>query len=119
MAWDFFRPSAKTGGMRIPITPVEAQRAGRAFQHRREWDCPCGAQLKIRGREDRSSGPSNFQPFPVGHAYAGHSQVSSGALSWNGLAEERGWKTDPVKCPACQHGVSVEGYRQARRDGTI
>jgi hypothetical protein len=93
-----------------PLTPGETAAAKAAFEYRRVWTCPCGAQLRIRAREARADGPSNFRMGPGGHAV-----LPSSDLTWNGLAEERGWQTDPVCCPACQRGMSVAAYKDARR----
>lgn len=111
--WDFLGKSADF--VRNPLTPQEARSARRTFQFRQNWQCKCGAELTIRAKEDRSSGPSNFVPYPEGHRHEGHSQVMSGALTWDGLAEERGWQTRPTKCPACVAGVSVAKYKELRR----
>jgi hypothetical protein len=111
---------------KIPLTPAETRAAARTFQFRRTWTCAnpvmvdgvkaqCGATLTIRARADRAEGPSNFVPYPTGHRYAGHSALPSDALTWNGLAAERGWETDPVTCRACQAGLTVDEYKQARR----
>ena len=115
--FDFFR---KRGSVTTPLTPAEAQASGKTFKFRRTWQCGCGAQMTIRGREDRADGPSNFRAYPPTHRLAGHSMLPSEALTWNGLAEERGWKVTPrVKCPACQHGVDIATYKQAKRDGAL
>jgi hypothetical protein len=31
------------------------------------------------------------------------------------MLEERGWKSQPVTCPACQAGLSVEKFKAMRR----
>jgi hypothetical protein len=114
---DWLRPSPSS--VVVPLTTQEVQTAARTFEFQRIWTCRCGAQLKIRAREDRSSGPSNFTAYPKGHLRAGHATLPSLALTWAGLAEERGWQTDPVRCPACQRGMTVASYKHARRDGEI
>lgn len=107
----------KKGTVRVPLTPEEARERGSRMQYRREWECGCGARLAIRAKDDRMDGASNFAPFPEGHKHEGHSQILSGQLSWNGMAEERGWQTgEVVKCPACQAGVSLSDYKATKRD---
>ena len=103
----------------VPLTLTEAREAARTFGFRRLWICACGATLTIRAKEDRPEGPTNFRPYPPTHRSAGHTQVASTFLTWNGLAEERGWLSDPVRCPACRVGLSREAYRQARREGRL
>jgi hypothetical protein len=109
---------------RIPLTRSEAQEVGKRFEFIRAWKCGgrgCPAQLVIRTREDREDGPSNFVPFPRGHKSEGHSQVDSINLTWNGLAEERGWKVraDRIVCPACQRGMDLPTFREVRRNERI
>lgn len=116
MRWNWLR---RSGSIRTPLTPAEAQASGSTFVFRREWQCPCGAQLRIRSRADRADGPSNFYAYPANHRLGGHSRVPADELTWAGLAVERGWQVEPVKCPACKHGVSVSDYRIARRQGAI
>lgn len=115
--WNFFRRS--TGTVRTPLTPAEARSAGSTFLYRREWQCACGAQLRIRTREERADGPSNFHPYPAGHKLAGHSRLPANELTWAGLAVERGWRVEPVRCPACQQGLTASDYRVARRQGAL
>lgn len=107
------------GRVRVPLTPDEAREQGSKMPFRREWECACGATLKIRAEEDRQEGHSNYVPFPSGHPLEGHSQIRTISLNWNGLAEERGWGTDPVKCPACRAGMSVKEYKEAKRTGNL
>lgn len=100
--------------------PKEVARELKGFEYRRAFECSAcetdkKTQISIRSREDRMDGPSNFLPYPVGHKLAGHSQVESGQLTWNGLLEERGWDSDPVRCPACKAGMSLADYKAARR----
>ena len=64
--------------------------------------------MQIRGRDQRSDGPSNFHPA-----------IPAGDLTWDGLAVERGWKVDPAVCPACQRGMSIPEYKQHRRHGGL
>lgn len=101
----------------VPITSEEVRAVGKEFEFRHAWRCGCGATLKIRARENRSTGASNFMPWPAGHPYAGHSQLPSSALTWAGLAEERGWKVDPVECPACQRNLSRAQYKALKVSG--
>lgn len=99
----------------IPADKVDEVAGG--MQFRREWFCICGARLAIRARQNRADGPSNFTPWPDGHPLAGHSQVRSEDLTWNGLAEERGWAIGEqiCACPACQCNMTVPEFKQARR----
>lgn len=90
----------------IPKSRVEEVAAG--FKFRAEWTCPCGKQLKIRARQDRFHGPSNFRVDmnPKSRTF-GHATLPSDKLTWNGLAAERGWIVDGgVKCPECQRAES-------------
>lgn len=122
MSWFDFLKGADHGDPKvsIPLTPEEVRHAARTFQFRRTFVCSqCKCELTIRAREDRSSGPSNYRVYPETHRSAGHSVVPSGALTWRGLAEERGWKLDPIVCPACQEGVSVDEYKRLKREGRI
>lgn len=98
-----------------PLTPEELREAARTFQFRHTWTCACGATLVIRSREDRSAGPSNFKAYPPGHVLAGHATLPSGVLTWDGMAEERGWLTRPTQCPACQQGITVSELKTRRR----
>lgn len=100
---------------RVPITRGEAARVGATMQFGRTWQCRCGAVIRIRARVDRADGPSNFAAYPPGHRLAGHSRIPSDLLSWAGMLEERGWKSQPVTCPACQAGLSVEKFKAMRR----
>ena len=108
--FDLFKKTKVELKKRTPLTPDEARYAARVFQFVKDFECGCGAHLKIRTKEDRSSGPSNFQPDAQGH-----SKVPSGLLTWDGLAEERGWKVRPTMCPACQRGLTVDQYKRLRR----
>lgn len=90
--------------------------AARRMQFVRQWTCGCGAVLRIRAKDDRRDGPSNFEPFPAWHRRAGHSKVPSAELTWSGLAAERGWRVERfVECPACQAGLTVADYKAQRR----
>ena len=90
-------------------------RAARSMAYRRTWACGCGATMTIRAREDRRAGPSNYAAYQVGHPLAGHAQLPSSSLTWNGLLEERGWRAEPVTCPACLAGMSVRAYKARGR----
>lgn len=114
--WNFH---TKQGTVRTPLTPEEARERGSVMRHQREWECSCGAKLRIRARDSRSEGASNFVPFPKGHKYVGHSQIPTTFLSWNGMAVERGWSTDPVKCPACVRGMPLKEYKHRKRSGKL
>lgn len=92
------------------------------------FTCACGANLKLRKREDRDYGPSNYkgvhttltvQQFGLPQDRIGHSIVPHGQLNWKGIAEENGWDTDPIKCPACKAGLSLEDYKEKVRTGQI
>lgn len=118
---------------RMPLTPAETASATRPFRFHHTWLCPCGARLTIRSREARLDGASNFEGVHtwetiraartrgqiVTEAALGHSILLPQFLTWNGLAEERGWQIDPVRCPACQRGMSVAAYKQVRRHGRL
>lgn len=111
---------AATGRVVVPLTPVEVARAGVTLLFSRSWLCAfCGAQMRIRAREDRQGGPSNFTAYPPNYPIEklrGHATLGSEFLTWNGLAEERGWQTTPkVKCPACVRGMTREEYKRSRR----
>ena len=101
----------------LPKEVVEG--ISKPFQYVKVWTCRCGAELKIRAREDRSNGPSNFVAYGIESLRKGHSKIKSSDLTWDGLAEERGWKTQPVECPACQRGLSVEEYKRLKREGLL
>ncbi len=90
-------------GFGPPAAAKDAVRVeGYAFA--RAWTCEsCQQQMRIRVREDRADGPSNYETYPPRHPKHGHSVRPSGELTWNGLAEERGWRVAPViQCPTCQ-----------------
>jgi hypothetical protein len=87
------------GGTPEAVSPVRIE--GYAFA--RAWTCgTCQQQMRIRVRQDRAEGPSNYETYPPRHPKHGHSVRPSGDLNWNGLAEERGWTTNPVCCPTCK-----------------
>lgn len=113
--FNFLKTAGSTLTKRTPLTPDEVRDVAAGMQYRAEWHCPCGANLRIRARDSRRTGPSNFVVFPENHPRAGHSQIASSQLNWNGLAEERGWGTDPVKCPACIQHMSVADYKRSRK----
>lgn len=83
---------------------VEPSNGRDALKFLHTWTCSCGAALRIRCRVDRHEGPSNFVVWPVesDDPKYGHSMIPAMALNWNGLAEERGWRTNPIQCPNCQ-----------------
>ncbi len=109
---NWLRRTVQTGTVRIPLTPQEARDSGRAFAYQRDWVCRCGARLRIRAREDRDGGASNFESHLT---RGGHATRASHELTWDGLAAERGWRTDPVTCPACHRGMTVAAYRRFTR----
>jgi hypothetical protein len=111
---EWLRPT-KTA-TRVALTPDELRAAKKTYVYRRTWKCHCGAELTIRARHERPEGPSNFETHP---SLRGHSLRPSHALTWNGLAHERGWTTSPVECPACQRGLTIEQYKKLRRNGSI
>jgi hypothetical protein len=85
------------------------------FEFGYEWVCACGARLFVRSRTDRADGPNNYDHARQDSKRPELKQQPS-ALTWAGLAAERGWQTEPtVVCPACQAGLSVTAYRAARR----
>jgi phage FluMu protein Com len=111
----------KVVSIRFPLNK-EVARDITGFNFQRTFKCSCvneftenPTQITIRTRTDRSDGPSNFLSYPDGHKQVGHSQVDSDLLSWNGLLEERGWDSSPVKCPACKAGVDLKTYKESRR----
>lgn len=142
--WNFLRfrrtPVGVQALVRTPLTRTEAATKP-GFVHVRVWTCtghgcnaaPPGtparpAQLTLRRREDLPDWPSNFGGVHTAESVRkarlharqiGHSIVPSETLNWNGLAEERGWTTAPVRCPACQAGVSVAEFRAARRAAAL
>jgi hypothetical protein len=116
-------------GDREPTAPrIDLSREIKGFTHTGQWTCACGAQLRIRARDDRESGPSNYRgDFPSG-PLVGQDIVPHHELNWNGLAHKNGWKTSPgvpAQCPACQRGWSLDEYRkklrevQASREGIV
>lgn len=110
--WNFL---SKRGTVRTPLTPQEARETGATMQYRRQWECGCGARLSIRAKDSRRDGPSNYVASP-----AGHSVVPAGQLTWNGMAEERGWQTgEVIRCPACRQGMTVHEYKQMRRAESV
>ena len=114
-----------TSGARLGLKK-EAARQLPGFEHHRRFSCACTVtgeasddaqrtSITIRSRTARADGPSNFLPYPPGHRLAGHSQVAATELNWAGLLEERGWDSNPVRCPACKAGLTVQAYKSARR----
>jgi hypothetical protein len=104
--WDFFH--------RKPLLPSELPEVRRSFSYAKHWRCPCGANLHIRSRDPRADGPSNFAGVKLGRLKQAHSVVPADQLNWDGLAHERGWETNPTRCPACQHGMTCAEYRRSR-----
>lgn len=111
---DLFKVTPKGVTQRVPLTKEEVVRSGKVYRFSKTWQCSCGAELKIRSKQGHNNGPSNFVEGARGHA-----TLSPGQLTWDGLAEERGWMTTPVKCPACRRGLSVSAYKEARRVGKL
>lgn len=120
----------RNGKMSAPIPQHLVQDLAKSskFKDFRVWTCACGATLKIRATFDRGDGPSNFEGFHdelsvekynLPKNRVGHSIVSNGKLNWNGKAEEVGWNTNPIQCPACKLGLSVQDYKEKRRAGLI
>jgi hypothetical protein len=119
---------AKTELREATIPRMDLSREIKGFVHTGQWTCGCGAQLRIRARDDRETGPSNYRgDFPSG-PLVGQDIVPHHELNWNGLAHKNGWKTSPgvpAQCPACQRGWSLEDYRkkfrevQASRDAIV
>ena len=100
----------------VPVPPALVETAATGMRFVRAWTCACGARIQIRSRGDRSEGSPNFYPQPPGHRYAGHSVLPSELLTWAGMLEERGWESNPVRCPACRRGMTVSEYKRARRE---
>lgn len=114
---------------KLRMSQQDAQTVARTMQYSREWFCQnklpdgtvCGARLAIRAKDDREDGKSNYiGVYPPNHPdirKRGHSVVPTGMLNWNGMAEERGWIVEPeVKCPACQSGLLLKDYLDAKLD---
>lgn len=117
MAFDFklpFQRKVKTitpeGKVSLPITREVVEKFEKPFKYVREWTCGCGNNLRIRARDHREDGPSNFKKDVNGRVTLSH-----GELNWNGLAEEKGWNVNPVQCPACIAGMSTEEYKMNNR----
>lgn len=105
---------------RFALTDRAAQEIAAKMEFGWQWACACGAQLRIRSRIDHRHGPSNYEVFPGGHARAGHATVPPHALTWAGMAAERGWvpmDDDVAQCPACRAGLSLSDYKAAKRAG--
>lgn len=94
------------------------------FDYAHAWTCstcrpteahPIPMMLRIRCRENRPDGPSNYVVDADGSRRSGHATVPTHQLTWNGMAEERGWSTDPVRCPACLAGLTVDAFKRQRR----
>jgi hypothetical protein len=126
--WDwvlsFFRtepepPAPADVRVTLPNHPPPLDYPKPPLKHVRTFVCDCNATMRIRSRDARDDGPSNFVAFPPAHPRKGHAQQPSGVLNWAGLAEERGWKTDPVQCPACQRGMTVADYKKAKKLGRL
>ena len=111
--WDFLKETQPPAPIHVPLTPEEA-RTVTGFGHKREWFCGCGARLAIRSREAHPDEPSNCRLKRDGHA-----DQQPHALTWNGLAHERGWQTDPVTCPACQLQLSRARYKELKRSHSL
>jgi len=113
----FLNPIRAGSRVSIPIDREILPQVIKAFTHVRTWTCGCGAELKIRSRDDHPEGKSNFIVYPTGHTLAGHSVLPPSELTWNGLATERGWIVEgAVQCPACQRGMTVDAYKAMRRE---
>lgn len=112
--WDRLRPS---GTIKTPLTPAEVEQMAPTLPFVRDWFCvKCNSRLRIRSEANREDGPSNFVMHPPGHPLAGHATLSSGELTWNGMAEERGWHVrGKTVCPACRRGLTVEQYQLKRQ----
>jgi len=108
-----------------PLTPQEVAQAAKSFKFRKVWTCTGNhpdrpVTLTIRSRQPRSDRPTNFVAFPDGHENAGHSVMPAWALTWDGMAEERGWQTIPdVKCPACVAGMALRDFKAKRREEAV
>ena len=124
--WQWFRKrrAANSGWVEpvpmvsVPLTPEET-RTVQGFDHRREWKCFCGNRLAIRSRDPHLDEPSNARFRPATVTGEMHATLQPNQLTWKGLAEERGWKTDPVTCPACQRGLSKSAYRDLKRSHAL
>ena len=116
-------------GVSLPIDKAKVEEIAGGMPFKRTWECEhCmekGAdkpsQLAIRARENREDGPSNYQLETDGTKinYM-HATLPTHKLTWNGMAEERGWQVSPtVKCPACQHNMSRDLFKKMVREGKI
>lgn len=98
-------------GIPISKTQVDIVVAAKKYKYVKQWNCQCGAQLRIKSTTSRDEGASNFVPTRSGHA-----TLPSGELNWAGLANERGWKPEQDRmCPACQAGVDLATFKRLRR----
>jgi len=129
--FNFFRKSGTGATAAVqqvtPITPVEVRDLSGTMKYHVTWVCtgpkctigkpghePKKATITIHARDERPDGPSNFVAVK-----GGHSKLPSSDLTWNGLIEERGWKSNPVLCPACQRGMTIREYKEHRRKGGL
>ena len=104
------------GRVRLPLKPEVVEEVAKSFSYRKEWKCECGANLRIRSRADHSDKASNYTTYPADHPRAGQSIVPPALLTWDGLAEERGWIVGAqTVCPACQAGMTIAEYRDHLR----
>lgn len=98
-------------GIPISKTQVDIVVAAKKFKYVKQWNCQCGAQLRIKSTTSRTEDASNFVPTRSGHA-----TLPSSELNWAGLANERGWKPEQDRmCPACQAGVDLATFKRLRR----
>lgn len=113
----------------LPIDKAKVEEVSGGMKFKRTWECEhCVAlgadrpsRLSIRAREDRADGPSNYALETDGTKlnYM-HATLPTQYLTWNGLAEERGWQVHPtVKCPPCQHNMSRDLFKRMVREGKI
>lgn len=120
---------SSNGHISLPIDKSQVEELSGGMKYKRTWECEhCvdagathPARLAIRAREDRADGPSNYKLETDGTKinYM-HATLPTHELTWNGMAEERGWQVHPtVKCPACQNKVSIKLYKQLVREGKI
>jgi len=101
---------------RTPLSPEVLGELSATMKYKKEWRCGCGANLRIRSKAAHSNKGSNYTVYPVGHAKTGQSMIPPEQLTWDGLAEERGWIVgEETVCPACQMGMSVEEYKTHMR----
>jgi hypothetical protein len=101
-----------------PLTSADVLASAEKFKFVHAWRCGCGAQLRIRTAEPRAVDSNWNGDRPDRHGQR-HSVVAAGLLSWDGLANERGWETNPTRCPACVAGLPLATFKAVRREARV